>query len=313
MGFWGWRTLLVCAVAALLAAPASAAAKECGNGVACACGDAVRGVAVLDADLVDCAAGLRVKNRAVLDCAGHAIVGRGDGDGIVVDEAQGAVVRGCTVSGFRTGIRLRGGSLNRIEHNDVVDNARYGIELAVATKSNMLIGNVVVGSGDEGIHIGTAADDNVLVGNEIADSGKENLYLLDARGNFVLVNRLRGAGSAAMYVKHSKDNLFFGNEVEDRPIQLRGESERNVFEGNLVRGAGYLFQAYEDAERGWKGPRENQVRRGAVREVKTCFRFEGAAHNTVTGVIVNGCSPVSAQKKSGGIAATGNVVDVVRE
>ncbi|MEW6268752.1 MAG: right-handed parallel beta-helix repeat-containing protein [Thermodesulfobacteriota bacterium] len=312
MDFCEWRALLArAAVAAALVVPASAAAKECGGAVACACGDAVRGVAMLEGDLLGCATGLRVKDHAVLDCDGHAIVGDGDGEGVVV-EGERSVVRDCTVSGFRTGIRLRAGGGHLIAYNDVVGNARYGIELAVATTGNLLLGNAVLDSGDEGVHVGTAADHNVLVDNEIAGSGKENLYLLDVRGCLVAANRLAGGGSAAMYVKHSAGNVFAGNEVDDRPIQLRGESDRNVFEGNVLRKAGFLFQAYEDEERGWKGPRENLVRRGAVRDAKTCFRFDGATDNVVSGVLTDGCAPV-AQKKAGGIAPTGNVVDVVRE
>ena len=301
------------ALVAVLAVPVAAAGKECGGAVACACGDSVRGTAVLTQDLVGCTNGLRVKNEAVLDCAGHAVSGAvpGGNEGIVV-EAQNAVVRDCTVSGFKTGIRVRGGGANRIVDNAVVGNSRYGIELAVATTGNEIAGNVVLDSGDEGIHVGTGADANVIAGNEIARSKRENLYLLDVERCRIEGNRLSGGGSAAIYVKHSRANVFAGNEVEDRPIQLRGESDANVFVDNRVDGAGVLFQAYKDAKRGWKGPRRNVVQGGAVLDVKTCFRFEGAAQNEVSGVRVDRCRPFS-QKKVGGIAATGNKVAVVRD
>jgi parallel beta-helix repeat protein len=215
------------------------------------------------------------------------------------------------VSGFRSGIRLRGGGTNLVSGNDVIGNSQYGIELAVATSNNQIVDNLVADSGDEGIHVGTHADGNEIAGNEIRDSKRENVYLLDVVGNTVRDNRISGAGAAAFYVKHSSQNVFIDNDISDRPVQLRGDAQANVFVGNDVRGAGFIFQAYKDAKRGWKGPRGNEVHDGSVAGVKTCFRFEGAADNLVSGVHVDGCKTMSLQKV-GGIAPVGNTVDVIR-
>jgi len=304
--------LALAAIVAVLGAPVGAAAKTCGGAVGCACGDSVRGAALLANDLTGCAAGLRVKDGSTLDCAGHAIVAadHSGNEGIVV-EGVGATVRGCTVSGFRSGIRLRGGSANLVSGNDVLGNWQYGIELSVATTNNQIVDNLVADSGDEGIHVGANADGNVIEGNEIKDSKRENLYLLDADGCTIRDNRISGAGAAALYVKHSSKNVFVDNEISDRPVQLRGDAQSNVFVGNDVTGAGFIFQAYNDAKLGWKGPRGNQVDDGSVTGVKTCFRFEGAADNQVSGVRVAGCQVMS-QEKDGGIAAVGNTVDVIR-
>lgn len=309
----GRESLARLGLAVALLAPAAAAGKECGGAIACACGDSVRAAAVLSGDLTGCATGLRVKGDAVLDCAGHAITGAttGGNEGIVV-EGTGAVVRDCTVTSFRTGIRVRGGGANRIEGNRVLANSRYGIELAVATSANEILGNVVLDSGDEGIHVGTGADANVIAGNEIARSKRENLYLLDVAGSRVEANRIWGGGSAAIYAKHARDGVFADNVIDDRPVQLRGASDANLFTGNRLDGAGFLFQAYKDAKRGWKAPRGNLVRGGAVLDVATCFRFDGASGNTVEEVHVDRCRPFT-QKKAGGLAPTANAVEVVRE
>jgi parallel beta-helix repeat protein len=309
----GWRGVLArAAVVVVLGAAAGAEAKECGGDVACACGDSVRGAATLAADLSGCTTGLRVKSGATLDCAGHALLAAAldPAEGVVV-EGVAATVRNCTVAGFRTGIRVRGGGANVIEDNDVVDSGRYGMELAVQTTHNRIAGNLVTGSGDEGVHVGSGADDNEITGNEITRSKRENLYLLDVTGNVVSGNVLRGASAAAVYVKHSSRNVFVDNDVADRPIQLRGESEDNVFTGNRLSGVGFVLQAYKDAKRGWKAPRRNQVHGGAVQGVATCFRFDGASYNAADGVQVDGCKPMT-QKKSGGLAAVGNSVEVVR-
>lgn len=307
-----WRVLACAAIAAALGAPSGVAAKECGGDVACACGDSVRGTATLGTDLVGCTTGLRVKSSATLDCAGHALVAAplGAAEGIIV-EGTASTVRGCTVSGFKTGIRLRAGGGHVIAGNDVLDSGRYGIELAVATTANEITDNLIASSGDEGIHVGTGADDNLIAQNEIRDSKRENLYLLDVTGCTISANVIRGGGAAAMYVKHSSRNVFADNDVADRPIQLRGASDENVFTGNRLDGVGFLLQAYKDAKLGWKGPRRNEVHGGTVAQVATCFRFEGAAYNAANGVATDTCKPM-AQKKAGGIAAVGNVVEVVR-
>jgi parallel beta-helix repeat protein len=216
------------------------------------------------------------------------------------------------VSGFHSGIRLRAGSGNLVSGNDVVANRQYGIELAVATIDNQIVGNLVADSGDEGIHVGTAADGNVIAENDVRDSKRENIYLLHAAGCTVRDNHISGAGAAALYVKHSSNNLVTDNEISDRPIQLRGDAQANVFVGNDVSGAGFIFQAYKDAKLGWTGPRDNQVQDGSVANVKTCFRFQGAAHNVVNGVHVDSCQTMS-QEKAGGIAPVDNTVDVIRD
>ncbi|MBY0276630.1 right-handed parallel beta-helix repeat-containing protein [Candidatus Binatia bacterium] len=300
------------AIAVVLGGGAIAEAKECGGDVACACGDSVRGAATLDVDLTGCTAGLRVKSGATLDCAGHALLAAplDAAEGIVV-EGTAATVRNCTVAGFKTGIRVRAGGGSTIEDNDVVDSGRYGIELASATTRNVLRRNLVTGSGDEGIHVGSGADDNLVADNEITRSKRENLYMLDVSGCRIEGNVLRGASAAAMYVKHSSNNVFVDNDVADRPIQLRGESNDNVFTGNELDGVGFVLQAYKDAKRGWKAPRGNQVHGGTVRGVPTCFRFDGASYNVADGVATSGCKAMT-QKKSGGLSPVGNHVETIR-
>lgn len=306
------RALAGSAIVVALGAAAGAQAKECGGDVACVCGDSVRGVATLAGDLAGCTTGLRVKSGATLDCAGHALLAAplGAAEGVVVEGAA-AAVRNCTVAGFKTGIRVRGGGGGTIEDNDVVDSGRYGIELAAATTGNTIRRNLVTGSGDEGIHVGSGADDNVIADNEITRSKRENLYMLDVEGCRIEGNVIRGASAAAMYVKHSSKNVFVDNDVADRPIQLRGESNDNLFTGNQLRGVGFLLQAYKDDKRGWKAPRGNQVHGGVVRGVQTCFRFDGASYNVADGVATSGCKAM-AQRKSGGLSPVGNRVETVR-
>lgn len=302
-------------LAALGTAAGTADAKSCGGDVACACGDTLRGVTVLAADLRDCRDdGLRLKGDAVLDCGGHEISGNEKGEGVLLDQAVGAVVRNCRVSAFQTGIRIRGGGDNLISQNEIVASRRYGIELAKATTENRLLANLVAGSGDEGVHVGTGAHGTVATGNEIRGSKRENLYVLSSDGGVFIANLLSGSGAAAIYVKHSSNNLFAANEIEEHVVHLRGHSIANRFEDNEVRGGRFVFEAYKDKHpagvKGWTRPTDNRIEGGAVLNTKTCFQFKGASDNQASSVAENGCRPIRQQKK-GGKKATRNRVALV--
>ena len=234
-----WRGVLArVAIVVVLGAAASAEAKECGGNVACACGDSVRGSATLTADLVGCTAGLRVKSNAVLDCAGHAILAAPlDAQEGVVVEGTAATVRDCTVAGFGTGIRVRGGGANVIADNDVVDSARYGLELAVQTTHNRISGNLVTGSGDEGVHVGSGADDNVIEGNDIEDEETgvwigsrmaENQFFMDcSEPAYVSAFLLR------IHRDHAARNVVRGNRFSRVTYGVRVEDDGARVEGNL--------------------------------------------------------------------------------
>ena len=72
------------------------------------------------------------------------------------------------------------------------------------------------------------------------------------------------------------------NGFEDTAVQLRGDSKRNVFESNYLKGNGYLFEAYEEPE-GWTFPSENEMHDDCIRKTDFCYRFFGAFDNTSTG------------------------------
>lgn len=291
-------------VAAVLVSASPVDARTCGGDVACGCGDTVRGVAVLTQDLEGCAEdGLRLKDDAVLECDGHGISGRGKGEGVLLDQARGAIVRHCRISGFKTGIRIRGGEGNEVAASRVSSNGRYGIELAKATTGNRLVDNWIADSGDEGIHIGTGAHGTEVVGNEIHGSDKENLYVLSSDLGIFRDNLLTGSGAAAIYVKHSSENVFEGNRVFDHSVHVRGHAQRNRFEENRVDGGRFIFDAYRDrhpaAVRGWTRPSDNLVVGGAVLGTKTCFQFKGSSDNQAIDVVSDGCKPRKQSKKGG--------------
>lgn len=305
---WGFA---VCALA-LEIGTAQAQAGTCGGAVRCACGDTVVASTTLDEDLGPCLGiGLEVASGQALDCAGHTITGSdqpGAWFGIHLDHATGAEVRNCRVTAFRRAIRLRGGGGNTVAGNEVFGN-RYGIELALGATANRIEQNLVRDNRDEGIHIGPGSDANEILDNEIRYSKRENLYLLDTDRNLVARNVVHHSRNGAIYVKHSDDNRFVDNHVRDRPLQVRGDSSGNVFEGNLLKGDGYLFQAYEEAT-GWTYPHGNTMKDDRIRKTDFCFRFFGAYDNHATGLRTDGrCAPMTIQAL-GGVDATDNTVEL---
>ena len=96
------------------------------------CGDTVTGTVTLTEDLVcPTGHGLRMRNGATLDCAGHTITG-GDQPGqygIYLRNVSGALVQNCTLEHFQVGIRLRGATNSTVQDSVTQHNTRYGIEI----------------------------------------------------------------------------------------------------------------------------------------------------------------------------------------
>lgn len=302
-------------IASLVFAATTADAKSCGGDIACACGDTVREDTVLEADLTDCQDdGLRLRGRVVLECGGFEISGRGKGEGVLLDQTEGAVVRGCRINGFKTGVRIRGGRHNVVVDNEVVDSGRYGVEIAKASPGNLIASNLVSGSGDEGVHVGTGAHRTRVVGNEVRGSRRENLYVLSSDGGVFRANLFAESGNAAIYVKHSSEGLFVANEVVGHVVHVRGHSMANRFEDNALKGGRFVFEAYKDKHsasvRGWTRPSGNRVEGGSVLDTKACFEFKGSSDNRADGVGSNGCK-ARRQHKKGGRKALRNSVSLV--
>ena len=339
--------LLLCA----LVAPARAAAadaepgksKVCGNGVACRCNATVRGTAKLDRDLTDCGrVGLRMTSGAVLDCDGHAIRGKGttyvrtgvagheatetrpvsssEGSdyGIRIDDVSDVTVKNCTVSGFKRGIRLRGGQRVKLEANRVERNT-IGIEIAGNTDSGQAIDHVVTrnhvtASEQDGIHVGSGSVRAQVLENQIIRNGQEGLYVLWCTDCVIARNVIENAGTSAIYHKHTSRAQYLDNVVRGSIVHVRGESVENLFARNVLEGSAYVFEGYTNEgyanDPGWvRVPHHNEIVGGSIAGSKFCFRFHGAHDNHARGVLTQGCKPSSAQPY-GSLEPTGNTLEL---
>lgn len=216
----------------VMALPADA--RDCGGRKACGCGDKVVRDHILTRSIGPCpGVGLRMGAGVTLDGNGEAIRGSGTEAGVIFDEkAIGAVVRNLEVSGFKRGIRfagVRGARLENVQshHNgDRTTAVGYGVDLARGASENILIGLRVFENADEGIHFGTGANRNRLEDSEVFDNYRENIYFLQNQGNEVHRSKIHGGGAAAFYIKHAPDTVLVNNQISDRPVQLRGRSDR---------------------------------------------------------------------------------------
>jgi parallel beta-helix repeat protein len=312
--------VLVCAVTS--AAPRLGDAATCGDAQPCQCGDVIEGRYRMRGNLGPCPAdGLVLRGGAVLDCAGHTIQGSGhpvDGVtgeatvGIALRGTVGAVVRNCTVTGFRTGVTFREAKRSTIMNSTIARNGNfrgrvgYGIHLVRALESTVME-CTVRGNADEGIHVGTGSDGNALISNEAYDNGRENFYVLSAHRTQIVSNRLSGKVSANLYLKHSTGSRVAENRFDGRPVVLRGNATDNQLIDNTF-GGGLAFRAYPD----WSAearPTRNVVRGGELGGAP-CLAFIDGNENRVEGVAVPKCGRVVARSQE---LTTNEVVGVPLE
>ena len=313
-----WRaglTATAASVAAALAGASIASAAACGGGIPCQCGDTVTTSTALSADLGVCTGtGLTVISGVTLDCAGHTITGSTLSPtqyGVLVDGATGATVTQCRVTGFRKGIRLSGGSHNKVVGNEAFTNHDYGIEMSGASSANKIKKNTVYNNRDEGIHVGAGADNNLIKKNVVTRNKHENIYVLSAEGTQIVDNTVTTNDSAAILMKHAHDSYAARNTLLYGAVFVRGDSVGNVFEDNSLRGNGYFFEAYQETTGAWSFPHDNTVTGGKVENTQDCLRFGGAYDNVVTGLALDSECHVTMWVE-GGQAASGNVIDTVR-
>ena len=306
------RVLLVSVLLASVVVTGRLEAASCGGARPCKCGDQVASNYMLSGDLGPCTGhGLIVKSNVVLDCRGFQITGLGGASeqyGISLSgkpgaEISGATVKGCRVSRFHRGIRLRAASSNLITGNTASDNGDqdkhvgYGIDVSGGSHNNILENNRVHGNADEGIHIGTGSHKNRFTGNTSADNHRENLYLLSADGNVFVRNTWGPGGVNSLYLKDSSGNLFDDNTFRGHTARVVGDARDNQFTNNTFTGAALHFQPYKGTPR---SPSNNRVTGGAITDTPECVRFTSARGNVVDGTDLGACqTAVRSESPSG--------------
>jgi hypothetical protein len=261
-------------------------AVDCGGARPCACGDRVVEDYRLATDLGPCGGdGLRIATKVIFEGEGHAIVGSGTKHSVGLQiglGGSGSFVQNVTVRGFERGIRLNGAS--RVEltkivahgNGDVRTRVGYGIDVAGGASNNRIARAKVFGNADEGVHIGSHARGNRIVESEVYENGRENIYVLDGIENVIEACTLRGAGNAAIYIKHSKATVVSRSRVFDRPIVIRGAASGTRLIETTMAGASVVIQPYADEKLGRTRPTRTSVRGGEISGALVCVRVDGA-------------------------------------
>lgn len=286
-------------------------AASCGGAQPCKCGDTVTSNHLLGGDLGPCPGhGLVVKSNVVLDCRGFQITGpggTGEQYGISLSgkpgaEVSGATVKGCRVSLFLRGIRLRAASGNLVADNTASDNGDknthvgYGIDVSGGSHDNVIENNRVHDNADEGIHIGTGSFKNRFAGNTSTNNHRENLYLLLANGNVFVRNTLGPGGINSLYLKDSIGNVFERNTFRGSTARIVGEARDNQFIDNTFSGAGLHFMPYKGTPR---SPSNNRVAGGAITDARECIRFTSTRGNVVEDTELGCRTAVRSESPSG--------------
>lgn len=297
-------------LALLVAAPARAG--SCGGAVPCVCGDTVIANTVLSGDLNGCRDdGLRLVAGS-LDCAGHQISGPGDHSdttGVHIDGGSDIIVQNCRLRNFGDGIMVDGGTDALVRSNEIFNNM-HGIWVGRSAAGTRIIENVVRDNDDEGIHLGSGTSDTLILRNQVSQSGRENIYLLRTSGNKILNNTLGVSKEPTILLKHADNNEIRSNDITDRSVVVRGDSHGNLFADNQLAAGRFTFQAFEDPDAGWTHPHTNQITGGSVLKASTCFAFDGAYDNSVSGVSVDDCR-VYSEREYGDLVPYGNSVSVI--
>jgi Periplasmic copper-binding protein (NosD) len=300
--------VLATALASLVIA-SPAAAKECGGGVQCACGDRMVASTTLTEDMTNCLGdGLEIR-AGTLDCNGHQIAGPGHRkqvDGIWINRAAGVVVRNCVVRNFGNGILIDNSADSLVDHGEVFDNT-VGVWVGRGSVRNEIRAVLAHDNRDEGVHLGAGSSESLLADGILIANRNENLYLIETSGNRVINNAFDRSTEASVHLKHASNNFFARNVLARRNIVVRGDSFGNLFQSNQLHNGRFSFLAIEEDDVGWTFPHDNTVKGGRVLKVGTCFMFIGAYRNSATDVLADRCRAMQ-EKEAGDLVPFENTV-----
>jgi parallel beta-helix repeat protein len=180
------------------------------------CGDTISTNITLEANL-DCSSrggtALTVEGPARLDLNGFELICSSDQDGIIVRK-EGATILNGTVSGSKTGIRLRDDGYHRVMNMRVLNCSERGIR--ADSDNNELTNNYIEKSG-KGIRVD--GNYNRIVGNTMVNNAAENC---DVKGSYNLfLNNIAKDGPEECFLvgdldpkddfTQPNDNLFQNN------------------------------------------------------------------------------------------------------
>ncbi len=219
-----------------LACGVLAAIAHTGIARAVSCGDSVDTSTVLTADILNCVgtALFMGSDGITLDCAGHLIESHESalGYGIQGSGLDNIVIKNCTVTGFKAGIKI-GNGLNITIEDNILGLNSTGIYLGTSASMSTVRRNKSCGNGT-GIFL-HSSEHNVVSDNDVQQNGF-GIVLFGANNNVVSRNSARENGYG-IDLNQSDVNDIIRNTLIDNGIGvvLEQASVSNVVTQSVVR------------------------------------------------------------------------------
>lgn len=156
-------------------------------------------------------------DKVTLDCRGHTVSGRGDGNGILLEGRRRAGVVNCEVTDFASGIRVTRSERIAIDRNYIHDNTERGLELDRSVR-------------------------NLIARNRVVDNGfgrpsTSGLDVQASRRNDFYLNTVSGDSEVGFNLAPDADrNRLINNTVKGTGYGFRVDGARNAFRRNHVTG-----------------------------------------------------------------------------
>ncbi len=154
-------------------------------------------------------------SNTTLNCAGHSIIGTGNGsgDGLTLKKIQLATVINCWITNFDRGVLLDGTTDSVFDNNIVYDNV-----------------------GGEGIHLQNQSNKNVFTRNSVFRNNRDGFDLDKSDGNAFLFNALEFNGQNGIELDDSNYNGVGGNIIyrNDHTGVSLDVSTRNIIDKNDI-------------------------------------------------------------------------------
>jgi parallel beta-helix repeat protein len=174
------------------------------------------------------------KDNIIIDCAGYALQGAGEGTGLDITYRTNVTIKNAQIINFLYGIVLDG-SLNCLVYGNTLRNRVCGIWL-YRSQNTSLNQNEISESGDSGIQIdqasGNTISENIITNNTIGIwiNGAANTTFY---ANNITDSILYGIMFSQAYA--STGNLFYGNNFVNNPQQVVTYGQRSAWD-NGVKG-----------------------------------------------------------------------------
>jgi len=191
-----------------------------------------------------------LKGDIVVDGAGYALHGTGNGTGIDVTALSSFLnltIKNMRIKGFATGIELACFSEGIIYGNTITENCR-GIRVSgrgqFSSFNNVISGNTVTNN-ENGIIIEGYSVGNIVSGNTIADNSNNGIALVTwmplhspTEENTISGNMITNNGYG-IYLCRSSNNLVSRNTFASNAVQVYSDNSRNIWDDGFLSGGNY--------------------------------------------------------------------------